>query len=589
MTVLVAHSLRMRRHPLRWIVGTLLFLLSSTLLTVSAAPKTAVAAPLPHRQLNAPYFPGDKVLFDEMAIAWFGQVTPTDNYADIRIGYNNDHIRIRVAAIDRNLWYDKTLKNTPNPALLNQSDAATIYLDVGQAGGSQLSSNDYRVTAQLNWFEDRANYHALFQGSGNSWNVLAQPITSESGFRGNVPANNDPDRGWFVDMEIPFASLGLSGPPADGTSWGMAVTLHDQDAEGTAVTNTHWPENSSGQTPSSWATLHFGQPDYAPPPASNPQTVTIRHNLNGTQVTDAQVGGDSVCGNQFHPNFFDGWGDANYAGSTVLNVQNQIDLADFPCFSKTYLTFPTDLIPDGKVLISATLTLHQFGGSDPSRAKPSLIQVMTINEGWNEATITWNNAPLAVENIASTWVDPTAFPGWPGIPASWDVSRGVAEAIEQGEPVRLALYGADSGYHSGKYFVSSETGEWNAVARPTLEVTYGDPGFVAFATPGAQKVGAGETAVFTINLQRGSGFTDPITIAAGNPAPSLLDLSLGQTTLSGTSSSTTLTVIDQHGSGFTDGAIYTIPITLTSGGITKTTQVTLLINGEQLFIPLIEQ
>jgi hypothetical protein len=108
--------------------------------------------------------------------------------------------------------------------------------------------------------------------------------------------------------------------------------------------------------------------------------------------------------------------------------------------------------------------------------QPSLIQVLTVREDWNENTITWNTAPLAIENVSSAWVDPVeAFPDWPGIPYEWDVSGAVAEAYQTGEPLRLVLYSADGAIHSGKYFSSSDTDEWNADGRPTLSVTWGEP------------------------------------------------------------------------------------------------------------------
>jgi hypothetical protein len=68
----------------------------------------------------------------------------------------------------------------------------------------------------------------------------------------------------------------------------------------------------------------------------------------------------------------------------------------------------------------------------------------------------------------------TSFPGWPGVPYSWDVSYAAAWALARGTPLRLVLYSADGPRHSGKYFSSSDTGDWNAVARPTLVVTWGD-------------------------------------------------------------------------------------------------------------------
>jgi hypothetical protein len=104
--------------------------------------------------------------------------------------------------------------------------------------------------------------------------------------------------------------------------------------------------------------------------------------------------------------------------------------------------------------------------------EPSYIQVLTIDEDWDEATLSWNNAPLAVENISGTWVEPIQFPGWPGVPRNWDVSKAVEEAYQAGKPLGLALYSADGAYHSGRYFSSSNTGDWNEVARPTLVVRW---------------------------------------------------------------------------------------------------------------------
>jgi hypothetical protein len=97
--------------------------------------------------------------------------------------------------------------------------------------------------------------------------------------------------------------------------------------------------------------------------------------------------------------------------------------------------------------------------------------VSTVGEDWNEATLTWNNAPLAVENVAAAWAG--VFPQSPGEPREWDVSRAVAQAYAAGTPLRLALYESDWAYHSGKYFRSSETDEYEQWMRPTLSVSWG--------------------------------------------------------------------------------------------------------------------
>jgi hypothetical protein len=153
-----------------------------------------------------------------------------------------------------------------------------------------------------------------------------------------------------------------------------------------------------------------------------------------------------------------------------------MDVADWPCFSKYYVTFPLDSLPAGQVIHSATLTLHEFGGSQPADAQASLIQVMSVAEDWDEGTLTWNNAPQVFENVSQTWVDPLPdFPGWPGVPFHWDLSRAVAQAYASGQPLRIVLYSADAAMHSGKYFSSSDAEDWNATARPTLNISWGTP------------------------------------------------------------------------------------------------------------------
>jgi hypothetical protein len=203
----------------------------------------------------------------------------------------------------------------------------------------------------------------------------------------------------------------------------------------------------------------------APPGA---QTYTIRHGLDGAVVTDAMVGGGATCAEGL--NFFNQWGSYNHAHSTTLVVQNQGDVADWPCFSKFYLDFPLSALPAGKTVVSATLTLSHFGGSDPSQALPSLVQVFTVGEAWNESTIAWNTAPLAVENVAQSRVE-VVGPPWPDTARTWNVSWAVTQAYVGGQPVlRLAVYDADGAQHSGKHFRSSDSDDWNGTVRPTLDV-----------------------------------------------------------------------------------------------------------------------
>jgi hypothetical protein len=134
-------------------------------------------------------------------------------------------------------------------------------------------------------------------------------------------------------------------------------------------------------------------------------------------------------------------------------------------------------IPEGKEIVSAQLTLHLFGNSgNPGESTASLIQVSSVSGSWDENTITWNNAPLPQENMSYSWVEPTnGFPGWPGVPYYWDVSRAVRAAYQQQTAFSIVIYSPDDQYHSGKYFVSSDTPEWNSAGRPELLIVYGDP------------------------------------------------------------------------------------------------------------------
>ena len=104
-------------------------------------------------------------------------------------------------------------------------------------------------------------------------------------------------------------------------------------------------------------------------------------------------------------------------------------MSDWPCFSRYYVSFPLDALPANRAIVSATLTLHQFGNARaPGAAKRSLIHALTIAEDWDELLLAWNNAPLAQENVAAAWAAPLLeFAGWPGVPISWDVSGAVAD------------------------------------------------------------------------------------------------------------------------------------------------------------------
>lgn len=421
-------------------------------------------------RINAPKFTG-AIPFERTAIAWFGKVSPTQNYTDIRVGYNANELYVYLAIFDRHLWYD----DNPTPQTLTQWDAVTLLLDT--SGGTAVSPSSWKFVAQL--YGDRSpQRRAVYRGSATGWQQTSVTFDALPGWRGNaLNDNSNSDRGWAMGFTIPFSSLGLPSAPSDRTSWRMAVIVHDRDTRaGPPIGDQAWPPQMPLESPECWGVLNFGLPSHQTSATPTGSLIIRRPTERSPLVPDADVGSaitNQCPGDEHH--IWNEWGHRNYGRAPDFNIQNQSDVSDWPCFAKYYVTFPLNGIPPGKVIVSATLTLHQFGGSGGiGLAKPSWVQVLVAADEWNEQTITWNNAPIAYENIGGSLVSPIADFTWPGVPRTWDVSYAVARAYARGEPLRLILYSADSDYHSGKYFVSSDTGDWNVEGRPRLDVRWGE-------------------------------------------------------------------------------------------------------------------
>ena len=426
--------------------------------------------------VNIPYIRNDQGDFlpEEAAIFWFGKVTPIDNYADVRIGYVQSNLWVRVSIFDRRLWYDPA----PTPENLTNWDAVSLFLNIDGNGSTFTPENTFRFDAALNWWQLRDQYQASYQSSFAGWKLVSIPFNTSVAWWGSAPNDDLDDRAWAIEFAIPFQSLGFSSHPPEGTEWRLGFQLHDRDDyPGTLILDKNWPDSILPDNPITWGIAHFGLPDYIPPPSPNPQTFYLRNGMNGITVSDGMVGGDTVCGDGL--DYWSEWGDQSYPGTRHLNVQNQGNTDDWPCFSKVYITFPLDSIPRGKEVITATLTLHQLGNSmgfadDPAKALNSLIQVWAINQDWNPTDLSWNNAPLPFENLSREWVGSIEIPDL-GIARNWDVSLAASRAYVAGKPLRLVLYSADFYGPHGKYFFSSNSTDYDGEWRPSLKITLGNP------------------------------------------------------------------------------------------------------------------
>ena len=422
--------------------------------------------------LNIPFFEGTEVNYHQAAVSWFGQVRGNENYADIRVGYNSNEIYVHVSVFDRFLWFD----TSPDIYNLTEWDAVSLYLDLNGNSGTSLSTSMYRFTRQTQWLNDQLNRQIAYQANSMGWEPKPLTFSTSYGWRGNAPNDAIEDRGHVITFHIPFASLGLQGAPSAGTKFGAAVVVHDRDDEfGTTLSEKYWPYDIDSSRSKTWGQFSFGLPAFVPPPASNPQLYTFREDLNGYNLTDDVVDGNTSCGRGLE--YWWQWGDYTHPPIRYMNAQNQRDVADWPCFSKFYITFPLDSLPSNKTVVSAKLTLYQLGQaiglpSDPPEALNSLIQASVIDQYWNEATLTWNNAPFPIENVSQTWVE--SLPeGEMGIPYEWDLSRAVSKVYADHQPLRLGFYSADFYSGHGKYFFSSDE-DWDIV-RPSLTIVLGEP------------------------------------------------------------------------------------------------------------------
>ncbi len=574
----------------------ILISLSLALIVVSQASQATPLPPL--RRVNAPHF-STSVPIDQTAVFWFGRVTPNENYADVRLAYRDGALFVHVDIMDENLWYD----TTPSASTLTNWDSVTIYVDKRGNTGGTPTSDSYRFDGQLNWYEPRDQYQAAYQGNGTTWVSIPITFTTWSNWEGDAPPNTPgyADKGWFIGFGIPFSNLGLSGPPPEGTIWGLGIALHDRDsATGPMEPDKVWPDGMLPNQPSSWGQLRFGMPGYSlPAPVVQQGTTIVRQGLNGAVVPDAVVGGNTLCGGTLS-DYFVQWGNLNYAHSTVLNVQNIERTSEWPCLSKAFITFPLDALPAAKSIISATLTLYHMGNPGPPPG-PAYIQVLSVDQSWDESTMTWNNAPLARENLGGTWIPPVSYtPPYPGIPYTWDVSRAAAEAYAAGQPLRLAVYSSNSPMNNGRYFYSSDVEDFNAVGRPTLTIAWGasTAKVTAYAQPSSASTG--QIVTLTASLL-GSGnaltLTDVLPTAFSAPVGNLYsssgvvsyDGAIRQVTWYGTppaGTPVTLTFPVSVLTAFRAAIRNTMILTdAVSGPTASTTMV--IANGLQAFLPLL--
>lgn len=113
-----------------------------------------------------------------------------------------------------------------------------------------------------------------------------------------------------------------------------------------------------------------------------------------------------------------------------------------------------------------------------------------------------------------------------------------------------------------------------------------DESFSLNVAPSSRAIDPGGAATYLLKVQSTNLFTKPVTLNISNPAPAFLTLNPISSTFT-PPGQITLTVTDSHVGSLLPGAWYTIPISASDGGITRTTKVSLLVGGTRTYLPLI--
>jgi hypothetical protein len=110
-------------------------------------------------------------------------------------------------------------------------------------------------------------------------------------------------------------------------------------------------------------------------------------------------------------------------------------------------------------------------------------------------------------------------------------------------------------------------------------------GFTLNAAPTMRAVAPGATTTYTLNLQAVGGFTATVTLTTSSPSPNLT-LQLNPTLLALPGQST-LTVTNTYVAPLIPGVWHTLPITATGASITQTLNISLLVGGARLNLPIV--
>jgi len=151
--------------------------------------------------------------------------------------------------------------------------------------------------------------------------------------------------------------------------------------------------------------------------------------------------------------------DTNYETDVRLFVNNKASVF------WSYLDFDISTIPAGSTIVSATLSLWVYGNTDAIIG--DTLNFKRITASWDEATLTYNNAPAVSANLDTDIIA--------------TITANAEDQFDVKDTIQACLDNTDYGFriditeaHEIRYHSSDST---TAAYRPKLVVTYVPPGF----------------------------------------------------------------------------------------------------------------
>ncbi|MHB1457249.1 MAG: DNRLRE domain-containing protein [Armatimonadota bacterium] len=299
---------------------------------------------------------------------------------------------------------------------------------------------------------------------------------------GEFPSNYDLEsdnlpgwtsKGWFAGnltmqqtIRIPWSSMGTVAP-VRSSRWQVNLLNYNQTVPNSilSVSPTEWAPGSTNDA-SNWGIFAFDEAEFAVPSNVYPEAaLTLRPATGfGDEVT-LRAGNASDLPNE--------WQDEAITQSNW----NDWDPVDYTI--KEYLQFDISMIPQDRVILSATLRNH-YRGHFESNPSDIYLNVVRLANEYNPDTVTMLTSPLPVENGFRRLVSTSEVSNW----IDFDVTDVISKSMQKGlHKASFALTGSSGDISNGKIWdVSFGRADWYNDGRPQLVIVFGKPG-VYYSAP----------------------------------------------------------------------------------------------------------